>query len=1412
MKKSRNCLRGLVLPLVFCFSSVLLSATDYQFKRLTADEHLSQNFVDDIIKDSKGFMWFATWGGLDRYDGYSITSYNTWNHTLKSNFCYCLAEDSHARLWVGSDSGVSCIDLNTGQSLPLIEENVRYRNVLSQAVYGIHCDKESKLWVVGDHGLACLVFDEEGEISNLYSLNMLSVQALTEDYYGRIWLATSSGQIQCLANKNPGQFDFEYLPNLLQERSFDHIRSVYADRMGNIWIATTAGLFRYNPHREILLEYKHSKEEAASLPHDFVNDVVQDNGGNIWVATLGGLALWQPARDDFRCFRSDETGLNNNFLNSLFSDDQNILWIGTEKGGVNWLFEKRNMIHSIRHDPQDPGSLYSGTVNSLLEDSKGNLWVGLVEGGLHLRAKGEELFRHFEHSDRPGSLTQNTVSKIFEDSQSAIWVGTWGGGLNRLNTSNWTFESFVPGKQKGSIASLFVSDIIEDSLHNGLWVGMHNSIQFYDKQSGQFLNLFVGMDMPYPPQRVNFLSIDHKQRLWVASNIGLYCFYLESLDIPAADLAYDYFRYSLHDASSGKLAKIISIHQSGDLLWFGSDGEGLYKMEEIALTDSLTLKNKSDWEGPGVYKTATSYLRFTQYDKRHGFADNVLYTILEDEDKNLWMGSNKGLIRFDPESLETVSFTREDGLLSNQFYWMAACKGRQGKLYFGNLQGLNYVEPQGFTSNHYMPKPSLISLYVLNHRIEPGLALQNRIYLDKHLYALDALEIPQKDKSFSLEFSSLDYEFPERSRYAYMLEGFDKQWTTVGAERRFVHYTNLKQGRYLFKLKCTNSDGQWSDNITTLPIKIRPSLYQSLVFNLCVILLVLASLIFFLVMREKKMQGYQLDLEAKLKAHTGELEKAHRKLETLNRDKLSMYTDIANEFKTPINLIIGPLKRVTGLSKDPFMREQLEMAERNTERLLTLVNQLTDFRKVEEKTHVLHKTPGNILDLAREILYPYAEAVEKRFIQCSLISKLEQENLVYDAEILRKILGNLLSNAVKYTPDYGSIKIKFFDIQNNDEPWIRMTVSNSGSGIPEDEHEKIFERFYQIKDQPGYQSTGQSETGVGLFVCRELALLHGGLMYATTNRLGGARFVLELQAEYPNYREAANAAEVPKLSSMVESEEQEAEEEILSAKTPATDLTYRGKPLILLVEDNQDMRQYLLSYLQDQYTLIEAGDGEEGWNMVLRHLPDMVISDVMMPRMNGIQLCRKIKTEFDTSHIPVILLTAFNSPQNELEGLESGANDYIAKPVEERLLKAKIKNILQLRERIHRSFADNMNPSQLDISQNSPDKHLLDKMMNIVQLRYTDPLFNVTVFIDELGISRSLLHKKLQSLVGQSAGRFIRNYRLNKAKELLSSNTDMNISEVAYSVGFNDPKYFTRCFTKRYGTSPSNYFANLHEK
>ncbi|MDD2560516.1 MAG: two-component regulator propeller domain-containing protein, partial [Bacteroidales bacterium] len=1056
-----------------------------------------------------------------------------------------------------------------------IEENVQYRDVLSKTVYALHCDSQSKLWVAGDHGLACLVFDEQGNIAGLYSLNMLTVLALCEDYYGRIWLATSSGKLQCLSNKNPGQFDFEIVPDLLQRETFNFIRCIYTDRMGSLWIASSLGLFRYNPHTDLLQEYVFSENEPGSLPHSFVNDVVQDNIGNIWVATLGGLALWNQASDNFTRFQSDDAdeSINNNFLNTLFADDRNILWIGTEKGGVNWMFEKRKMIHAIRYHPEDPGSLSPGPVNSILEDSKGNLWVGLVEGGLHFRAKGQEAFQHYLHSGLANSISQNTVSKIYEDADSHIWLGTWGGGLNRLDPSGSGFESFVPGDEKGSIASLFVSDVIEDSLHNGLWVGMNNGLQFFDQESEQFLNVFVGSEMPYPPQQVNFLKIDRKQRLWVATNIGLYCFYLSTFDIPGVPAKYDYFRYSLHDPSSGQLAKIISIYEDEDVLWFGSNGDGLYKMEECSLADDgLDIKKKPGWGGPDVYETAESYVHFIHYDKRQGFADNVIYTILEDDNDRLWMSTNNGLIRFDPQSQEVVSFSKDDGLLSNQFYWMAACKGSEGILYFGNLQGLNYIEPGRFKNNNYMPSPGLVTLQILNNKIEPGVAFHNKVYLEKHLFASSELVIPKKDKSFSLEFSALDYEFPERIRYAYYLEGFDEQWTSVGPERRFVYYTNLKQGRYVFRLRCTNSDGVWSDKITSLPIVIRPPFYQSLPFHLVLIFMLLGFSLLVVMSRENRIKRKRAELEAKVKARTLELQEANRQVEALNQEKLSVFTNITHEFKTPISLIIGPLKRMLNLSKDPQVLDQLKLAERNAERLLALVNQLMDFRKVEEKACTLYKSHGNLLDLVREVLLPFADAVEKRFIHCSLISRLKNPELIFDAEILRKILSNLLSNAVKYTPDYGSIKIKLFDIQKNNADWIRITVSDSGIGIPEEESEKIFERFYQIKEQQTYQVTGQSGTGVGLFLCRELAQIHGGIIYATNNRLGGARFVLEIPAEF-------FSGSVENAESIVSSYSLNDEEESLRVNAASAETESRSKPLLLVVEDNKDMRQYLASVL-----------------------------------------------------------------------------------------------------------------------------------------------------------------------------------------------------------------------------------------
>lgn len=1433
-----------VLLFSFILGSFSLRAADikedYLFKYLNSDKGLSQNFVDYIYQDSKGFLWFATWGGLDRFDGYEIKKYNTQNHLLHTNFTHCMTEDSFSRLWVGTDLGVSVIDLHTGRNSDCLSDYPQYKQLLNTSVHAILKDKDNKLWIAGDHGLACLVFDNEGGLKNFFSLNISPVFSLAEDQDGRIWLGMVVGQLQILSNKIPGQFIFEQVPPGLQTKN--SIKKIFIDRMGTFWIGTSDGLIRYNPHTQQIDRFESDPLQLKMLPNGFVNDIAQDKLGRIWIATLAGLALWEPETKTFQRIQSDGSpgNINNNFLNTLLVDNQNILWIGTEKGGVNWMYQKRKVFQSFLHLAKDPGSLFPAPVNSIFEDSKFRLWVGQVEGGLHVRMPGSTSFKHYEHSTDPASLSQNTISKIMEDAKGRIWVGTWGGGVNQMTADEKEFIRYKVDGKPGSLADIFISDLCEDTGNQGIWVGSSSCLQFFDYHTQKFTTKLTSTDVKYPPSQVNAIKIDSKRRLWIATNSGLYCVYLNQSNVRANKFRFDYFRNELHQPKSDHLAKIISIYEDkSGKMWFGSNGNGLYQMEERNKANE-TKEETARWNKDDVSLLGGHEIRFHQYDQRNGLVDNVIYTILEDETGKIWMSTNNGLCRFTPSTGQGTCFYKSDGLLSNQFYWMAACKSNDGRLYFGNIEGMNAVVPSRIHTNEYMPTVKLISLQVLNEPVEPGVPLHGRIYLQKQLFETTEIVLPQRDKSFSFDFSTFDFESPEKIRFSYMLEGFDPDWIEVDATRRFVHYTNLKQGHYIFKVRCTNSDGVWSDHLTSLKIFIKPPFYETFLFRFVLLLLLIGLTRYLISNRLRKLKESQIILEEKVHERTlkveqqkdllreqavnlektlqdlmvheqaivqqnelliskneqimeqkEQLEEYNKRVEDLNQEKMSIFTNITHEFKTPITLIMGPIQRMLHISTDAGMTSQLQLVERNSKQLLSLVNQLMDFRKVDAGAMTMNKSQGNIVDLAREILIPFGDMVEKRGVQCSLSTSITNPILFFDTDKIGKIFTNLLSNAVKFTPDNGNITVRLSKVEKSGEPWLRLTVSDSGAGIPEEELEMIFERFYQIKGQQVYQAAGQSGTGIGLYLCRELAALHGGSIYAMNNRVGGARFVLEIPVE----------------RSTIENNDQSTETEI-NVKIQEKDLLAgfsENKPILLMVEDNPDMRQFVRSFMENDFNIIEASDGVEAWELTQKFLPDFIVSDVMMPKLDGNQFCRLVKNNLSTSHIPVILLTALSSVEKQLEGLESGADDFVSKPFEEKVLMARVRNILESRNRLHERFKDDMNTTTLNMNDDSPDKRLLDKALRILQDNYQNPDFDVTELIQEIGISRSLLHKKLDTLVGQSASRFIRGFRLAKAKEMLEKAGGRNISDIAYAVGFNDPKYFTRCFTKHFGVNPSSW-------
>jgi signal transduction histidine kinase/DNA-binding NarL/FixJ family response regulator len=860
--------------------------------------------------------------------------------------------------------------------------------------------------------------------------------------------------------------------------------------------------------------------------------------------------------------------------------------------------------------------------------------------------------------------------------------------------------------------------------------------------------------------------IDQSGQLWAGCMEGVYIIDLHSRS--GNRFSYRYLKYKLDNPKSHLIEKITCFYQSDDgVLWLGSNGYGIYKY--------LPENKKAD--------------SFISYTTKQGLINNDIKGILGDEKGYLWISTNNGLSCFDPATNRFTNYTKEDGLASNQFYWNAYCRSRNGLLYFGGLNGLLAIDTHRMITRNQTGKVVLTHLWVANEEIMPG-----DKYIDADISVVNTLHLHESDKSFSLEFVALNIEPQASAVYSYHLQGFDNQWMDVPAIRRFAGYTNLPPGEYSFQVKYIPEGTTEGDiPVTELKIIVSPFFYKTTWFILLMILLVGCSIVYLYKRRIHTLKNKQNE---KIKRQKEELVEMTEKVQELTIDKLAFFTNITHEFRTPITLIIGPIERALKLSKNPLVIEQLNFVERNSKYLLSLVNQLMDFRKVESGKLEIVRTKGNLLSFIDSLILPFEVFAKNRNIRIEKRYRLSAPDILFDQDAMQKVLTNLLSNAVKFTPDGGTVSlyVRSFIDQETQKETLFLSIKDTGTGIAEEDIGKIFDRFYQSRNHVRFPIYGQSGTGIGLYLCDRIVQLQGGTIHVKNNRKSGCTFYIcqpFLREEGLNLSDAG------------------------SKTNASTDLVEEHPPAhfapckltILLVEDNKDMRSYMHSILSEQYNILEAGNGAEALSLLSAHHVDFIICDWMMPVMDGLELSRKVKENFTISHIPFLMLTAKTAQESRIESYQAGVDEYIMKPFNEELLLTRISNILENRKRYQLQFAENMKIEALQMEEESSDEKFMRKVLEVIRENYQNPYYESSNFTEAMGISKSLLNKKMQSIVGQSIGQFIRNYRLNIANELINKNRvkkNRNISEIAYEVGFNDPKYFSRCFTKRFNSPPSS--------
>ena len=1364
-----------VIWIIFLLQSLSVFAQSeyYNFSKLNTYTGLSHNQVNAILKDADGFVWFGTMSGLNRYDGYSCRifrkNYND-SASLPDNNILSLYELPHKKMWVLTTAGPCIYDSYTEKFDADYYGYLQSIGLPSGPVFNIIKGKDGRYWFLYDNLDLFLYSATEKKAKsfrqNLNIKNLERITSIEETKDGRLWLVYQNGFLQQYdISLNKISFSTTALQNLNKGKN---PYNIFIDNEGDIWLWTlNKGAFLVRPKYNSILQFNENSSPSR-LNTNLISQIVQDNNGLIWVATdHGGINLINKNENFSTSYLlndpKDLRSLSQNSITAMYKDDNGTIWLGTYKQGVNYLNSNIVLFPLYRHQESNRSSLPYDDVNRFVEDRFGNIWIGTNGGGLIFFDRKQNTFKQYLHDpNNTNSISSNVIVSLCIDHAGILWIGTYFGGLNSFDGKRFTHYRHSDN-DSSSLANDNVWEIFEDRQQN-LWIGtLGSGLDIYDRQTNSFRHHQQkgGQPSPLPSNFVSSILQDKKGNLWIGTSGGISIF--------EKNKATRFFSQDNNDKNSLSNNNIICISEdSKGRIWVGT-------------REGLNLFNEQ----------TKGFQTFTTSD---GLPDNMILNILEDDRHALWISTPNGLCNVVLKENNTgllfsiINYDESNNLQNREFNDNAAFKTQNGELIFGGPSGFNIINPGKIKKLVGHPKLVFTGLQILNNNVEPGESVNNRILLEQSLSHLQSITLKYKENVFSIEFASLDFAHSDRDKYAYMMEGFNSDWLYTDGNHRRATYTNLDPGHYSFKVKVLKGDGSWSDE-KVLRIRIEPPFWRT---TFAYIIYALIAIGLFLLARRITLDRIRMRFEVQHQRR--EAERAH----ALEQLKTKFFTNVSHEFRTPLSLIIAPLDKIIKQAGDEEQKKQLNLVQRNANRLLNLVNQLLDFRKMEVQKIKLHPAIGDIIGFSRDISDSFMDIAEKKKIRFSFSSNISSLEIYFDRDKVEKILFNLLSNAFKYTHDNGSVSINLaYNPPANDENdgTLAIEIKDTGIGIPMGMQEKIFERFFQT-DVP--QSMVNQGTGIGLAITKEFVRLHKGIITVKSGPEQGTCFTVLLPAKRI-YDTPLRSAE-----SLVQAEDVE-------QMMPAESQKGGRKKTILVVEDNEDIRFYLKDNLKGQYKVEEATNGKEGWEKIKQLNPDLVVSDIMMPLMDGIELARKIKTEMLTAHIPVILLTAMGSEEKQLEGLKVGVNDYITKPFTFEILASRIRNLLTQQELLQKRFQKQIEVNPGEVTITPVDEKFLKQVLEIVEKHMDEPEFSVEDFSREMFMNRVTLYRKILSITGKTPIEFIRTIRLKRAVQLLEK-SGMSVAEIAYEVGFNNPKNFTKAFKEEFKILPSQYIANKKEK
>lgn len=1357
----------LLLPVAFC------QPVGQSFSHLGMEEGLSQSSVYAIAQDHRGFMWFGTRDGLNRYDSRQVAVYKYQSGNPRS------------------------LAANTINSLLL--------------------DKRGRLWVGTTRGLA--LFHPETDDFQRFSFNSSqdsTIISLAEDHRGHIWVGTLHGLYRLQSEK---PYRFEQLTDLTQNRRDlinQHVRTLYEDRDRNLWAGTSGGLVQLRPTPSGKFQLIHYFLEPSDLKYhnafNGINAIAEDRAGRLWLGTeRHGIALFDRRLGQVISWTA-ATGLDlkTQTIRTIQADGKSNFWVGT-MSGLYIVAQDGSRFRALTNQPTDPGSLSDNSVRSVFRDRDGSVWVGSYYGGVDLYSPLARQFGSYRPIGDKGGMPFKIAGPMLPASASnQLWLGTEDRGLFLLNADKTIARQYVHNpKNSQSLSNDKVKCLLADG-PTGLWVGTLQGLNYLDLRRQTITRYLHEPNNPnsLPNDRIYDLKRDAAGTLWVVTNLGGLCRF-EPKTQSFIQLGH---RPDQKNSLSSNNAMSLLI-DSQQQLWVGTtnglnrklanedgfihffhDDQNPASISSSHITCFLEDRQHRLWIGTrdgGLNLLLPDKRSFRHYTMAEGLPSNTVFGIREDGRGRLWISTDNGLAQLDPVQSKIVSYNKHDGLVSKEFTPNSTYQDANGYLYFGGYNGIVQFHPDSIRRNMTPPRLAFTQLRLFN---EPVTSLSS----DGIDYER-GLTFTHRQNVFSLDFAAFNYINSSKNRYAYQLRGFDDGWNYVSEPRAM--YMNLAPGEYVLQVKGANNDGVWNRKPLELKITVLPPIWKTTGAYFLYALTFIGLLgLWSRFNRNRLRLAHELELE-----HTEK-----NRQQELHQTKLNFFTEIAHEIRTPLTLVMGPIEVLsTHKPNDAFLQKQLAIMRGSTDRLLRLLNQLLDFRKHETGHVQLQKRETDLVSFLDKITGSFLEHARSR--QVTLLNESEVTRLAVwiDAGEMEKVVYNLLLNAFKFTPAGGTISVRLQqDFRSSDtENRAVITVEDTGSGIPANELDPIFNPFYQVNSA----NKRDSGFGLGLALSKSIVDLHEGQITVESREsafqtAGFTRFTITLPVTPPNLsgliqRELSPETDWPSLRPAV----LEVPVEISAEALPVL-----AKTLILVVEDQDDIRAYIRDLFAETAQVIEAADGLLAWEKAAQLLPDLIITDVAMPNMDGFALTNRIKSDPRTSHIPVIMLTAKGTTDDQLTGLQTGADDYVTKPFHPVLLQARVQNLLQVREQLkskyHRMVTLQPQPQQLD----HPDDKFLNQLMTVLNANLSDADFNVTSLVGEMGMSRPVLFRKVKMLTGLSVIDLLRTTRLKKA-EILLKQKKASVAEIAFAVGFGDPRYFSRAFRAQFGLTPTEYAAQPAE-